>query len=106
MTAAQLAGSPTEELRSQLRLAIEAKLDSDVRRHRFELEQAEAAAKKARESIERIETHRDALIESRLRALQPKKPTKSKRPAEGKAAVAPSTTPATANANPNGEDRR
>ena len=104
LIAAQLAGSPTEELRSQLRLAIEAKVDAEVRRHRFELEQAEAAARKAREALDRVETHRDALIEARFRALQPKKLPKSKRTADGKPAVAPSTKPATAN--PNGEDRR
>ncbi len=102
LIAAQLAGSPTEELRSQLRLAIEAKVDAEVRRHRFELEQAEAAVKKAREALDRLETNRDALIEARFRALQPRKPPKSKRPADGKPAVAPSNQPAS----PNGEDRR
>jgi hypothetical protein len=106
LIAAQLAGAPSEELRSQLRLAIEAKLDAEIRRHRFELEQAEAAAKKSRETLDRLETHRDALIESRFRALLPKKPSKAKRPADGKASVAPSNQPAKATSNPNGEDRR
>jgi hypothetical protein len=108
LLAAQLAGSPTEELRSQLRLAIEAKVESEILRQRHELEQAETAAKKARESIDRLEKNRDAVVEARFRALQPKKPAKAKKP------TPPSKTPTTspekptnlpARPNPNGEDR-
>ena len=105
LIAAQLAGSPTEDLRSQLRLAIEAKVDAEVRRHRFEeLEQAEQSAKKAREALERLENHRDSVVETRFRALQPKKSSKPKKPAPAK----PANTPANLKvpANPIGEDRR
>jgi hypothetical protein len=104
LLAAQLAGSPTEEIRSQLRLAIEAKVDVEIRRQRFELEQAEQMAKKAREALDRLESQRDSIVETRFRALQPKKSLKAKKSAPAK----PANTPANVNvpANPNGEDRR
>ena len=79
LLAAQLAGSPGEELRSQLRSAIEVKIDVEIRRQRFELEQAEAAARKAREALDRLENHRDAVVEARFRSLQPKKTTTAKK---------------------------
>lgn len=107
LLAAQLAGSPSAELQSQLRSAIEARVDSEIARQRFELEQAEAAAKKARETLDRLEKNRDSIVEARTRALQPKKLAKSKKPASKP--KAPATTPANpANPpakDPNGEDR-
>ncbi len=90
--AARLASEPTEERLSELRLAIEAKVDTDVARQRFELEQAEAAAKKARAALDRLETHRDEVVEARLRALRPRKnPAKIKAKPKSKteAAVTP-----------------
>jgi hypothetical protein len=107
LLAAQLAGSPGEELKSQLRTAIEAKVEVDIRRQRFELEQAEAAAKKAREALDRLENNRDSIVEARFRALQPKKPAKAKKPASTtKAAPATPDKPANPPAkDPNGEDR-
>jgi len=59
LLAARLAGSPSDEVRSQLRQAIEARLDAEIRRQRYELEQAEAAAKKVRERLDRLENQRD-----------------------------------------------
>jgi hypothetical protein len=106
LLAAQLAGSPSDELRSQLRTALETKVDAEIRRQRFELEQAESAAKKARETLNRLETNRETIIEARFRALTPKKPAKFKKAAESKTAVTPSPAPtSTQPANPNGEDR-
>ena len=109
LLAAQLAGAPSEELRSQLRLAIEARLDAEVRRQRFELQQAELTARKAREAIDRLENNRETLIESRLRALQPKKASKLKKPAPTPDPASPPSNkpanPPTSN-DPNGEDRR
>ena len=107
LLAAQLAGSPNEELRSQLRSAIEAKVEAEVVRQRFELEQAEAAAKKARETLDRLEKNRDSVVEARFRALQPKKSAKSKKAVE-KPKLAPSspekpTIPPALN--PDGDDR-
>jgi hypothetical protein len=73
LLAAQLAGSPTEELRSQLRTAIESKVDAEIRRQQYDLAQAEEAARKLRQSLDRLENHRDEVVEARFRALQPKK---------------------------------
>ena len=103
LLAAQLAGSPSEELRSQLRLAIEARVDVEIRRHKFELEQAEQAAKKAREALDHLENNRDTVVEARFRAMQPKKSQKTKKPTPPKAA--PSKAPTNVPASPNGEDR-
>lgn len=98
LVAAQLARTPTPERASELRAAIEARVDVDVRRHRFEAEQAEAALVRARENLARAEANRDrtrdaatrieqnraAKVEDRFRALQPKKaapsPTAPKKP--------------------------
>ena len=87
LIAAQLAGSPTPERASQLRAAIEARVEVDIRRHQFEADQAEVALLRAREnlvraeahrdktrdSLNRLETNREARVEARFRALQPKK---------------------------------
>jgi hypothetical protein len=91
LLAAQLAGSPSEELRSQLHTAIEARIDAEIRQRRLIVEQAEATAKRARASLQYLETDRAAIIEQRYRALLPKKPAKTKKTAESKSAVAPST---------------
>jgi hypothetical protein len=100
LLAAQLSRAPSEELRSQLRLAIEAKLDVEIRRHRFELQQAELAASKARQSLDRLEKNRESVVEARFRALQPKKAAKARKSTP--APVAPSKPVDT----PNGEDPR
>ena len=109
LLAAQLAGASSEELRSQLRLAIEAKLEVDIRRQRFELEQAELAARKARAALDHLEGHRESIVDARFRALQPKKASKSKKPAEAPASTSPASNktagPSTSK-DPNGEDRR
>ena len=87
LIAAQLAGSPTPDRAGELRAAIEARVEVDIRRHQFETDQAEAALLRARENLARAEAHRDktrdslnrlemnreARVEARFRALQPKK---------------------------------
>lgn len=73
LLAAQLAGSPTDELRSQLRTAIESKVDAEIRRQKYDLAQVEESARKLRQSLDRLENHRDEVVEARYRALQPKK---------------------------------
>ena len=99
LIAARLAGSPSEELQSQLRLAIEAKVDAEIRRHRFELEQAEAAARKARPTS--TAWRRTAPRSSRTAiAPLPRKCTKARKPAE----IRPKTKPE-ATTTPNPEDR-
>ena len=87
LIAAQLAASATPERAKQLREAIEARVDADIRRHKFEADQAENALVKAREhlaraeanrdrardSLSRIEKNRDSKIAARFQALQPKR---------------------------------
>ncbi len=106
LIAAQLAGLPSEELRSRLHTAIEAKVEAEIRRQKFEIEQAEAVAKRARETLRRLETKRESIIEARYRALLPKNPAKPKKSAETKPAVVPSPVPpSTPTAHPDGEKR-
>jgi len=111
LIAAQLAGAPDEERASRLRLAIEARLDVEVRRHKLDLELAEAAAKRARDAIGRIEGHRDSIVEARLRALSPKKAPAARRPDAADKPDAVPAAPAAPAASPdpkptNGGNRR
>jgi len=104
LLAARLAASPdSAELRDQLRSAIGARVDVEVRRQRFDLQQAELAAKRARENLDRLENHRDSLVESRFRSLQPRKAKKAA--AKPKTPTKP-TDPSTQPPNPTAEDRR
>ena len=108
LVAAQLAAARTPERESQLRAVIEARVDVDVRRQRFEFEQAEAAVAKVRENLARAEKNRDrakealdraeknrsAKVENRYRALNPAtKPSPAAR-ARPKAAPTPVPVPA------------
>ncbi|WP_435010179.1 hypothetical protein P12x_001413 [Tundrisphaera lichenicola] len=92
LLAAKLASSPEDqELRSQLRSAIEAKVDADIQRQKFDLAQAEAAARRFRLSLDRLENHKDEVVETRFRALQPRKSRKAKRLESSRPAAVPST---------------
>ncbi len=104
LLAARLAGAPTEEKLSELRLAIEAKVAADIARQRFDLEQAEAAAKRARSALDRLETHRDEIIEARLRALRPKKAAVKAKP-KAQPIPKPATTTDSPAATPEGTRR-
>jgi hypothetical protein len=81
LLAARLAGAPSDDLRARLRSAIEAKVDADIARHRYELEQAEAAVRRARDSLGRLENNRSVVVENRYRALAPRPPARPKSPA-------------------------
>lgn len=84
LLAARLGKSPSAEREGQLRAAIERRVDVDIRRHRFEVEQAEAAVKRAREhldrtekglakahdSLQKVEKNRDQRVENRFRSLR------------------------------------
>jgi hypothetical protein len=95
LLAAQLAGSPTEELRSQLRTAIEFKVDAEIRRQQFDLAQAEETARKLRQSLDHLENHRDEVVEARFRALQPRK-AKGGKPGKEPDQARPVTVPSSA----------
>ena len=70
LIAAQLANSPGSEQESQLRTAIEARVDVDIRRQRFEVEQAEASVQRVRDNLARVEKNRDRAVESLRKAEQ------------------------------------
>lgn len=104
LLAARLAGAPSDDLRARLRSAIEAKVDADIARHRSELEQAEAAARRAREALARLQNNRAVVVENRYRALTPRQPD---RPKSAASSGSPATSPTKApTRNPLGEDRR
>ena len=63
------APSPSPELESQLRRAVEDQLESEIRQQKFERDQAEARLKKLRENIDRLESRRDSIVESRYQAF-------------------------------------
>ncbi len=110
LIAAQLANSPSPERESRLRAAIEARVEVDIRRHRFEADQTEAAVVRAREHLARVEANRDRLreslkqveanrdvkIEARFRALLPKKvpPTATKPAPKSSLKIDPMPSPA------------
>ncbi len=56
------------ELESQLRRAVEDQFESEVRQQTFERDQAEERLKKLKENLDRLESRRDSLIESRYKA--------------------------------------
>jgi len=109
LIAAQLAGAPSPEGESRLRAAIEARVDVEIRRHRFEVGQQEAAIVKVRENLKRVEANRDrakvaldraekdrnARVEARFRALLPKKvsPTATKPVPRSSMFTIPTPTP-------------
>ena len=107
LLAARLAASPdSAELRDQLRSAIGARVDVEVRRQRFDLQHAELAAKRARENLDRLENHRDSLVESRFRSLQPRKTARAKKAAAKPKTPTKPTDPSTQPPSPAAEDRR
>ncbi|WP_435018803.1 hypothetical protein TA3x_000789 [Tundrisphaera sp. TA3] len=91
LLSARLAGEPSSEAEAKLREAIADGLDVEIRLQRFEIEQAEAAARNHRRNLERLESDRDATLEARYRAALPrKKIQRAKKGAEGNAAPVPS----------------
>ena len=90
ITARLASGAPAPEVESQLRQALEAQLDAEVRQHRLDREQAEARLKRIDESIARIEANRGKMVESRLHGLK-KKGERARRPV-AKAAPPPSSS--------------
>ncbi len=91
LLSARLAGEPSAEAEAKLREAIADGLDVEIRLQRFEIEQAETAARNHRRTLERLESDRDGTLEARFRAAQPrKKIQRAKKGAEGNAAPVPS----------------
>jgi hypothetical protein len=63
------ASGPSPDLESQLRRAVENQLDSEIRQQKFERDQVEARLKKIDENLDRLESRRDSIIESRYQAF-------------------------------------
>jgi hypothetical protein len=66
---AELASGPSPELEDRLRAALADQIDVQVRQQRLDLEQAEARVRKVRENLDRLETGREDLVESRYQGL-------------------------------------
>lgn len=66
---AKLASAPSPELESELRRAVEDQLDSEIRQQKFERSQVEARLKKIKENLDRLESRRDSIVESRYQAF-------------------------------------
>ncbi len=90
LLSAQMASEPSPDLEAKLRAAIADRLDVEIRQHQHDIDQAEAALKQHRKALERLEKDRNATLEARFRAAQPRKNPRVKRPAEGKVAPVPS----------------
>jgi hypothetical protein len=69
LLAAQLAGAPNRDLEGQLRAALKTQLDAEIRQQKVERDLARERLKKLDESIDRLESRRDTLVESRYQAL-------------------------------------
>jgi hypothetical protein len=63
------ASGPCPELESQLRQAVEDQLDIEIGRQKFERDQVEERFRKLKENLDRLESRRGSIIESRYQAL-------------------------------------
>jgi hypothetical protein len=66
---AQLAGTPGPELERQLRAAVENLVAVEIRQQRLERELVEVRLQRLNETIKRLESRRDAVVESRYQSL-------------------------------------
>jgi hypothetical protein len=80
--AALLASTPSPELESQLKAAIENHFETQLIIQRLERSSVQERLKKLNETIERLESNRDSLIESRYQELI-KKGQRTRRQNEG-----------------------
>ena len=69
LLAAQLASTPDSALEGQLRAALTTQLDAEVRQQKVERELAKERLHKLDESIDRLESRRDKLVESRYQIM-------------------------------------
>jgi hypothetical protein len=75
LIAAQMAGSsgtPSPQLESRLREALKAQLDAEVRQQRNERALVQERLRKLDETIDRLESRRDKIVESRYQSLMKK----------------------------------
>lgn len=83
---------PSAELENQLRQAVEDQLDTEIRQQRFERDQAQERLKKLKENLDRLESRRDSLIESRYQSFV-KKGQRARQQNENAASSKPKAKP-------------
>ncbi len=72
LLAAKLVSTPSAELESQLRIALENQLELEIRQQQAEQEQLKARLNQVETTIKRLNDNREKLIESRLQGLRNK----------------------------------
>jgi hypothetical protein len=82
LLAARLAGAPGSDRESQLRAALENQMAAELRQHRLERELMVERMRRLDATIERLESKRDELVESRLQTLL-KKAERARRVEQG-----------------------
>jgi hypothetical protein len=92
LVAAKWVNSPTPELESQLREALDNELAARLRQQELEQEIVRSRLKKIDESIDRLKNKRDTVIESRLRALRKKADAQRKTPPKRNASAQAKST--------------
>lgn len=85
LLAARLISSPSPELESQLRSALENQLDLEIRKQELLEEQLKARLSQIEKSVKRLKENRDRQIDNRLLELQ-KKVRRARRQDGGKSA--------------------
>jgi hypothetical protein len=92
LIAAQIAGGTSSaDLDRQLREALGAQLDAEIRQQRNERELVRERLRKLDETIDRLESRRDKVLESRYQALQ-KKSQRARQQESGQAARSSAST--------------
>jgi len=90
LLAAQLASTPDAALEGKLRAALKTQLDAEIRQQKVERELAQERLDKLNESIDRLESRRDKLVESRYQIML-RKGQRARRQGVGRATSSPST---------------
>jgi len=89
------AGGTSAELEGELRKAVEAQIDVEIRQQRYEKQAAEERLKKVSENLKRLESRREATAESRFQSLL-KKGRSARRQDTARAKTKPSNDPKSA----------
>jgi hypothetical protein len=91
LLAAQLAGTPDAALEGKLRAALKTQLDAEIHQQKVERELARERLHKLDESIDRLESRRDKVVESRFQIMV-RKSQRARRQEVGRTTSPPSAT--------------
>jgi hypothetical protein len=91
LLAAQLASKPDAALEGQLRVALNTQLDAEIRQQKVERELAKERLHKLDESIDRLESRHDKLVELRYQNML-RKGQRARRQEVGRATSSPAAT--------------